>query len=290
LPIRFYHIIAIIIITGSLSACNYFKKKEPEKPNPIARVGDNFLYAEDLQYLFENPEVMTDSAALVKTYVEDWIRKRLLLETATKYLPDDKQNLEKKIQDYKESLLIYLYEDELLKQRLDTTVSETAIDSFYSAYKDNFRLEAPIFKLMYIKLPKDAPKIDSIKYLFSNSGSEKNYKRLVNYCYSYATDFYLKDSLWISEANITKNTPLEVSTISQLEKSNQSVEVSDSNYLYLLKKIDSKSKGQPAPLEFVKKDLNYMIVNKRKQQLLNNTYDKIYKDAIKDGTFEIYNQ
>jgi hypothetical protein len=212
----------------------------------------------------------------------------LLVATAVKYLPDEKQDLEKQIQDYRESLLIYFYEDELLKQKLDTVVSEIAVDSFYNAYKDNFRLDAAIYKINYIKLPLDAPKIDSIRYLMAHSNSEKNYKRLVNYCYSYATDFYLKDSLWISEKNLQKTMPLYENEIAQLQKSSQPVEVSDSNYLYLLKKIEMKAKGQPAPIEFVRKDLNFMIVNKRKQQLLSNAYHKIYQDAIKDGTFEVY--
>jgi hypothetical protein len=73
-----------------------------------------------------------------------------------------------------------------------------------------------------------------------------------------------------------------------LEKSSQLVEVSDSNYLYLLKNIDIKLKGEPAPIDFVRKDLKFMIINKRKKQLLNNAYDKIYQEAIKDGTFEVF--
>lgn len=280
--------ILLTIVAGSLSACKYFKKKQPEKANPIARVGNSFLYAEDLSYLFESPTPITDSAATVKTYVDDWIRKKLLLETATTYLPSEKQDLEKKIQDYRESLLIYLYEDELIKQKLDTAVTEAAMDSFYNSYKENFRLDAAIYKINYIQLPIDAPKIDSIRFLFSRTANEKNFNRLLNYCHSYAADFYLKDSLWITELNLTKKIPLSESDLKQLEKSSQPVEVSDSSYLYLLKKLEVKQKGQPAPIEFVRKDLNFMIINKRKRQLLTNAYDKIYQEAIKDGTFEVY--
>ncbi len=283
-----YYFILFIILAGSLSACKYFKKKQPEKAKPIARVGENFLYAEDLEYLFESATPVTDSAATVKTYIDDWIRKKLLLETATTYLPTEKQNVEKKIQDYREALLIYLYEDELIKQKLDTTVTEEAVDSFYNAYKDNFRLDGNIYKINYIKLPTDAPKIDSIRFLFLRAGNEKNFNRLVNYCYSYATDFYLKDSLWISELSLKNKMPLTESDMAVLEKSSQPVEVSDSNYLYLLKNIDIKLKGEPAPIEFVRKDLNFMIINKRKKQLLTNAYDKIYQEAIKDGTFEVF--
>lgn len=283
-----YYFILLIIVAGSLSACKYFKKKQPEKPKPIARVGENFLYAEDIKYLFESATHVTDSAATVKSYVDDWIRKKLLLEKAATYLPAEKQEVEKKIQDYREALLIYLYEDELIKQKLDTTVTEDAIDSFYNTYKDNFRLDANIYKINYIKLPLDAPKIDSIRFLFLRAENEKNFNRLVNYCYSYATDFYLKDSLWISELSLINKMPITETDLAAIVKNNKPVEVSDSNYLYLLKNIDFKLKGEPAPIEFVRKDLNFMIINKRKKQLLTNAYDKIYQEAIKDGTFEVY--
>jgi hypothetical protein len=271
----------------NISSCKFFKKPQPKKSNPIARVGNQFLYQEDLEYLFKNKEQLTDSATLVKSYIDDWIRKKLLLETATKYLPAERQQIEKQIEDYRESLLIYLYEDELLKQKLDTAVTDMAIDSFYEKNKQNFLLENDLAQLMYVKIPIDAPKIDSVKYLMTYR-TEKNRQRLINYCYQYSPDFYLKDSLWFALDLIAKKIPIEKEYLKSLSKSNSTGEVRDSSYLYLLKVNDYKQKGEVAPINHLKSELSFMLINKRKQQIIKSAYEKIYEDAIKDGNFEVF--
>lgn len=286
MKIFFLHI-AAIFITGSFTACNYFNKAKPEKPNPIARVGNDILYAEDLAYLFKNKPNKQDSITVVKSYIDDWVRKKLLLQTATKYLPEEKQNLEKKIEDYRESLLIYLYEDELLKQKLDTQISIEAIDTFYKAFKQNFRLDDALLQIAYIKMPKDAPKIDSARYLMANSNN-KNKKRLESYCFRYAKDFYLKDSLWLSEQTVLNKLPIDIGYLKTLENNGNMGEVGDSSYIYLLKVNDYKAKGEHAPMQYVQKDLRFMLINKRKQELLSNAFNNIYQDAIKNGDFETY--
>lgn len=274
-------------VTGSFTACKYFNKVQPEKPSPIARVGNEILYAQDIAYLFENKYNKKDSATIAKTYVDDWVRKKLLLQTAMKYLPEEKQDLSKQIQDYKESLLIYLYENELLQQKLDTQISQAAMDSFYNGFKQNFKLDDALLQINYVKLPVDAPKIDSARFLM-NYTNAKNIKRLQNYCFRYAKDFYLKDSLWLTEQTVLKKMPINIEYLKNLENNGNMGEVTDSSYIYLLKVNDYKNKGETAPLSFVQKDLKFMLINKRKQQLLSNAYNNIYQDAIKDGDFEVY--
>jgi hypothetical protein len=278
----------VLIAAGSVfSSCKFFKKPKPDKLNPIARVGNQYLYAEDFQYLFKDKEKIVDSAGVVKSFVDDWIRKKLLLETARKYLPAERQNLEQEVQDYRELLLIYLYEDELVKQKLDTTVTDAAIDSFYKSNKQNFQLEYDLVQLNYVKLPLDAPKIDSARYLMTYN-SPKNHHRLMTYCYQFSSDFYFKDSLWLPLETITKKIPVQSEYVKSLSKSGATGEVIDSNYLYLLKVNDYKEKGEVAPLNQVRNDLRFMLVNKRKQQLLTDAFDNIYLDALKEGEFEVF--
>jgi hypothetical protein len=67
-------------------------------------------------------------------------------------------------------------------------------------------------------------------------------------------------------------------------------EVADSNYLYFLKVNEYKEKGTVAPLNHIRDDLRFMLINKRKQQLLSSAYEKIYQDAIKEGNFEVFSK
>lgn len=269
-----------------LLSCQHLQKPQPKKSNPIARVGNHFLYADDLAFLFKDRTPISDSLALVKSYIDDWIRRKLLLETAIRYLPAEKQNVEQQIQDYRESLLIYSYEDELIKQKLDTTVTESAIDSFYQTNKQNLLLRDDVIQMMYVKMNKDAPKLDSVRYLLA-SDSEKKRKQLASICYQYAADFYLKDSIWFPVKSISTRMPVDISYLRSL-RHGATTEISDTNHIYFLKINDYKEKGMVAPLNYVREELRFMLINKRKQQLLSSAYHHIYQNAIKEGTFEIF--
>ncbi len=277
------------MLAGSSTACDFFKPKHPDKSTMIARVGEHYLFAEDIGYLFQNIDSDEDSAAIAKTYVEDWIRKKLMVETAKKYLPAEQQNLEKQIEDYRESLLIFFYEDELIRQKLDTTVTDEELEAFYQQNNSNINLDEDIMQLLYIKLPNDAPKLDSIRFLFSRL-SARNEQQLIGLCYSYASEFYLKDSIWISKRQVMNKMPVDDNFLKTYRKGNAVGEVSDSLYIYLLKINDYKEKGEVAPLLFVKDRMRFMLINKRKQKLISEAYNNIYQTAIKDGNFEVFNK
>ncbi|MFM7488496.1 MAG: peptidyl-prolyl cis-trans isomerase, partial [Cytophagales bacterium] len=50
----------------------------------IARVGDTFLYADELRGIASSEKSKEDSTARVSAYVDSWIRKQLLLNEAAK--------------------------------------------------------------------------------------------------------------------------------------------------------------------------------------------------------------
>ena len=61
------------------------------------------------------------------------------------------------------SLITYIYEKELINQKLDTIVSETEIAEYYTNHPQNFLLKDNIIKVVYVKVAKNAPKIDKLK-------------------------------------------------------------------------------------------------------------------------------
>ena len=41
--------------------------------------------------------------------------------------------------------------------------------------------------------------------------------------------------------------------------------------------------GQPAPIDFIRNDLNKAITEKRRLELIERIYDKIYQDGLGPG-------
>ena len=94
-----------------------------------------------------------DSLSLARTYIDNWVRKQLLFQQARKNLSEDQMDFTDQLEEYKNSLMIYAYENALVQQKLDTLVTDEEIENYYSANQNNFPLKDNIVQVQYIKLP-----------------------------------------------------------------------------------------------------------------------------------------
>lgn len=269
------------------TSCNWFDKNEREDDPVVATVAEKKLYQSDINEVMVKGATAEDSAEVAKNYIDNWIRRQLILQVAEKYLTAEQLDIERRVQDYRESLIIYSYENELIQQKLDTVVSEEEIIAYYQQYEENFLLTEDIAQFYYVKLAKDAPKIDATREMFRSNRTEDK-EQLLGYCVTYATDFYLKDSIWYELSGIYKQIPIDQLQLRTLSKNRLSGEVEDSLYIYLLKVNDFKEQQEPAPLNYIREDIVKIILNKRKMELVNKTYENLYKDALENGTFKTY--
>ena len=139
-----------IVIPFLLSSC--FSKEEGKK---IASVNEKELFLSDI--IDDMPNQIEDSAYFVERFMNDWIRKELMISHAEMNLSNDLLKYEKQIEDYRASLLIYAYQQELLNQNFDTTIDFSEVKAYYERYKDAFRLSKNIFKGRFIIVEKSAP-------------------------------------------------------------------------------------------------------------------------------------
>ena len=126
----------LLLLLAALSACTAVS--DSGKGEVVAKVYGNYLYEADLEGLVSSGTSKQDSIMLVKRFIDNWIRKRLLIRQAEKNLTAAQTDFSKKLEDYRTSLLIYTYETELIKQKLDTVVSEAEITAYYENNKQNF--------------------------------------------------------------------------------------------------------------------------------------------------------
>ncbi len=276
-----------LLIMISSSSCSIFSKKNKEEP--IARVYDKKLYPSDIQMLFNNNMSKDDSIKVKKTFIDNWIKKQLMLKKAELNLTDEQKDISKETEDYRTSLLAYKYKQQLIKQKLDTNISEQQIEQYYNKNKSNFTLNKNIVKLLYIKLPKTAPNIDHIKKIYK-SEDKGDLKTLEDYCYQYANKYdYCRDD-WIPFNTVLNKIPLEADDQEKFLEDNTYIETEDSSFYYFIKIIDTKLKNTISPLTFVKEDIRNILLNKKKIELLRELETNIYNNALNHGHFEIYSK
>lgn len=273
--------------------CGYLNMKEDDKivlegQVKVARVNDKFLFKADLSDIVPGGSSSEDSARMVKRYINSWVRKQLLIDEAASKIEFDQQELERKILDYRYALMVYEYEKHYVNATLQKEVSEEEVKAYYEANKDNFELKQNIIKGQYVKVPKEAPRLNKLReFIEKEDPAEK--EKLKSYCYRFASDFMLDDAAWINFEELMVNTPL-VSIPNKVEwlKANKYVETSDDRYLYFLKITDYKISNELSPLEFVRDQIETIIINKRKAELATRLENEIYEKARKSNAFDVY--
>jgi len=275
----------LIIILFISDWCSFFQKSDKEEP--LAKVGKQFIYPYEIKGLIKPGLSKEDSAVMVAGLVEKWVRKQLIVQKAELNLTEEEKDVNKELEEYRTSLIIYKYEQKLIKEKLDTIVNYKEIEQYYNKNTSNFILNYDIVKAQFIKLHLKAPSLEKVRE-WMRSDSEDNIKLLEGYCYQYAVKYDYFNEEWISFDNIKMLLPVKISDNEQYLRNTRFVELKDTSYIFMLNIKDFKLKGTVSPLKFVDGDIKSIILLKRKQKLITDLEDRIYFDALNRNNFTIF--
>lgn len=291
--IRF--IVSSFMLSLLLFGCEFIRMKNEKNDaeivrKAVARVNNSFLYQDELSGIIPEGTDPADSVARVTTYINSWIRKQLVINEAMKNIDINEAEVERKVLDYRYSLIGYEYQNYYIKQNLNDSISDKEIQDYYKEGLDNFILKQNIIQGTFIKVPKEAPRTKRIKDLMY-SNKEKDVAELKSYCLSFSAAYHLSDSSWIEFDKLAVNSPLaEIPNKIQFLRSYNYYETSDTEFLYFLKIDAYKISDNVSPLEFVKQDIKNIILNKRKVELARKLEDDVYENAAKRNDFEVFDR
>lgn len=284
----------LLISFFMLTACDLFEfKKKPGSQYvtdsaPLASVGGIILYERDVEGIVPNGISKIDSIDLIERHIKSWIKKQLLISEAQNQLTFDEVELERRVLDYRYALMVHEFEKYTIQRNLDTNISEEEILAYYKENIDNFGLKQNILRGYFIQLNKNSPQLGRFRYLL-RSGREDHIEELKSYAFSYGTKVHLNDSIWVNFEDVINNTPLmEISNKTEFLRRNTYYEMADDTYLYFLKINQYRIQNDTSPLDFVRDDIQKIILNKRKVKLAKNLEDEIYENAVKNNGFTIY--
>jgi hypothetical protein len=283
---------AILLLLICISSCDFIKMRSngavlDKDRQPVARVNQAYLYRDELAGIVPPKSAKEDSTSRVEAYVESWIKKQLLIQEATKQININEAEVERKILDYRYSIIAYEYQSYYVKNHLDTVIVPSEIETYYKNNIDNFILKQNIIRASFIKVPKNAPHVKRIKeWLFSQH--EKDKAELKSFCLSFSAAYHISDSTWMIFDELVRNSPLaEIPNKIQFLKSYNYYETEDESYLYFLKVDEYRISDNVSPLEFVRDEISNIILNKRKVELAKKLEDEVYNNALDRKEFEI---
>jgi len=293
------HIGRSLILLISLlyfSSCEFLQFKKGMKGNeepgvqPLASVGDIYLYPRDVEGIVPSGISKADSVDLMVRHINGWVKKQLLISEAQKQLTFDEVELERRVLDYRYALMMHEFEKYNIARNIDTNISEEEIEAYYQENIENFELKQNIIRGYFIQLTKDAPKLGRFRYLLRSS-REQDIEELKSYAYSYGTKVHLDDSIWVNFEDVINNTPLmDIPNKTDFLQRHKVYETPGDNFIYFLKVSQYRIQSDTSPLEFVRDDIQKIIINKRKVALAKKLEEDIYKNAIENEDFKIYTE
>jgi len=282
----------LLLVSAFLSvflvSCKLFSDKEDNKQEAIARVYDKYLYKDELKSLIPKGTGANDSIEITTAYINNWVRQELLLKQAEDNLDESNRDFSRQIEQYRNSLIIYTYESELVKQKLDTVVPISEIESYYNENQNNFYLRENIVLASYVILNKKESSVATKIKSLLQSNREADKEKLQTLCQENEADFRINDGTWISFADLTRKIPLTVDDQQEFLSKNKFYEVKDSTTVYFVAISAYKSKESISPLNFEIENIRTIILNKRKAVLLDQMEDDLIGDATKGNKYEIF--
>lgn len=278
-------LVPYLVIAALLTGCA--KPSAGVKEKPLARVLDHYLYRSALAGFIPAGLSAEDSISMARDFTERWIRNQLMLNKAELNLTEEEKNVEQQIESYRSSLLIYAYEQSYIRQNLDTVVTFTEVENYYKENQSNFILNGALIKGVFIKIPVKAPDAYKVRQWYRSDNPE-NIKNLEGYCFKHATVYDHFNDGWVKLNEVLPMIPSVPGNSEAAILSRRYIETRDTAFLYFLNAKEIVPSGNVSPLELVKNDIQSIILNKRKINLVNQLETEVYSDAQNRDHFTIY--
>ena len=277
-------LILALILLGTMGCRDYLVKSDRRV---VAECYGNKLYEEDLAGVVPSDANRMDSLSRVNAFVDSWIRRQLLIHQAEKNLTPEQLDFSKQLQDYRNSLIIYAYETQLIEQYLDTIVGEEEIMAYYEEHKENFQLRSNMVKVAYVILPQDTKHEKEFRQLMSARDTLLLSQLDVMASHAAVASFLDVDQ-WVRLDDLLTQVPIEIYNVESFLKKNRFVAFEKDNLLYMVRFEDYLLEESVTPLELESDNIKNIILLKRNKDLLSKMNEDLFGKAQTEQVFEIY--
>ena len=275
----------VLIIIVIFTSCNANRQKDDSKAELVAQVGSNSLTSNELTKIFGKD--WRQKKDKVNNFIKIWAKDKAIGLEAEKVLSDEDKDFSEEINSYKNSLLKYTYEQRMLDTALSLNVNEDEIVNYFNSNKKNFELKENIVRVRYVKVPKNHKKFNRLRYMIQYKDSVKK-EKFFNLIQKENIFCEANDSLWQKLDDLKNLIPFKLYNDEHFLRNYYYTEAPDGDYVWILYFTENRLKNGVAPLDLVKEKITAIIVNQRKQDLVQKLGNSVYKEGIKNEEIKIY--
>ncbi len=272
----------LLLLSGLLWRCG--NSDAPRKGDKLlAQVYNKNLYLSELEGIVPEGTTKEDSSLIISAYTQRWAREQLLMYEAERNIPKD-LDIDELVRSYRASLVRFNFEEQIIAEKLDSTVSEAEMKAFYENNKDQFQLESTILKCLLLKIPASAPQTELNKLWYSRNPSDET--RLNAYAKQWASFAMLDREKWYKLEEVAALLPKGTLTADNVASRREGT-LSDGDFRYYYRVLETVQGKTTAPFDYVKEQASKVILHKRKQELLDRWKEDLYQKELRRENVKI---
>lgn len=264
-------------------SCRDFPFSSYTRGNSLARVGDAELFYDEVRPIFTPGLSPDDSVKLLNSYVDSWVKKQLKIDIAESLFVQNAADIEKMVDEYRNSLLIYKFENEYVNDKVDTTISRREVEEYYMKNRNDFVLSSSLIRAIMVKFPVGSRHESKLREL-AHTAKADNLQDLIDLAVKNDIE-YREYPAWTDYVEVVSFMPrLSDDVYRQIRTKTGFYEVTDGGYKYFLTVTDLLPEGGIMPLDMTINTIRTIIFNKRKTDALRTLEDSLYRQAVGSGS------
>jgi hypothetical protein len=271
-------ILSILIINLLFISCDF------KKDRLVTEVYHYKLYESEVVNNIPSGLSNEDSLQLFTSYIENWIKEKVVLHEAEKVLSIKEKDFDLQLKKYKEQLLISAYYKKITSDSTKFQISDSEIKYFARQFKESEPIQKNVVRVNYVKLSKKSAIGNQIKDILFNETkriSQKN--KLIKLC-SDSIEYFLDDNQWMLLDYLENDFPFNINNKDALLSEHKYIDVTDDQFRYLVVFIDFKTQYTSSETREEFETTKQMMMQQKKVKYINKIKESLLEKAIKEGT------
>ena len=244
---------------------------------------------------------LEDSAAFAERLIDRWMREQVMLAQADAQLKEERTSLNAALEAYRKSLLINTYETRYVESRLDTDVNDREVLAYYEDHAELFTLHDHAVRVLYMHLPDPessaialgAPwtkrdtrawdkEVDQLKAWLSAADSV-SIPLLERWCMEHGAVHHVDHEAWWRIAELLDEVPLSLYRVEDQIQRTSPLTFTAEGRVYFVRFLEHGLKGKVAPLDVARDQIEELVLQGRRQRMLDALRDTLFQQAWAEG-------
>jgi hypothetical protein len=252
----------------------------------VARVYNRYLTRAQLADFIPPTASRDDSLKRARVYINSWVKEQVVLEKAAFNLTEDDDRFQSKLDAYLNDLMIFEYEQQLVRQTLDTAVTEEQMRVFYAENSKNFILKDHVVRARILMIPEGIEDVERVIRKFRDY-SENDSLEIQKFVADNSLFFQDQPTEWIFVKDLLDQVPINFDYFEKQVKLKNFFDKEQGGIRYLLYVTEYMIRDSESPFELERDRIRSIIINTRKQTLLEEMRDRLFQKALDSDEIEI---